>query len=162
MQIQKGHNFAASVATCPKLKSFTGYKCWGLGDAKQELYLPECTTIDLERSDDLTHLDLWAPKLEILRLQHCYDLTFLKLEPQHGAPVKVNLFGTELPKKFLQQLKQHPRVGKERISFEADLDSDSDCDDLGSSGDQPSWAASEAMLGQSGLPGCRSSYNIEH
>ncbi len=63
LQVADGRNFGKSVSACPNLKQISGYKLWGLGDAKQKLNLPNCTTFALDRPDGLYHLELVAPKL---------------------------------------------------------------------------------------------------
>jgi len=51
------------------------YKFWGLGNVRNYyLSLPSCTTISLIRSDGLTALDLYAPRLTTLVLTACHDL----------------------------------------------------------------------------------------
>ena len=118
MQVADGCNFDKSVSACPNLKRFAAYKLWGLGDAKQKLKLPNCTSFALDRPDGLYHLELVAPKLTELELLDCHDFEHLRLLPREGTPVKVSLMGTTLDKGSLQHLRKHPRVGSSRISYE--------------------------------------------
>jgi len=120
LQLKDGTEFGASVSACPKLDYIAGYKFWGIDEISQTLHLPECTSNELDRSDDLNHLELWAPKLSSLTLQTCYDMEHLRILPKDGAPIKVNLLGTQLDKKSLQHLEQHPRVGPSNIKYEDD------------------------------------------
>ncbi len=118
LQVADGRNFGKSVSACPNLKQFSSYKLWGLRDAKQKLNMPNCTTFALDRPDGLYHLELDAPKLTELELLDCQDLEHVRLLPREGSPVKVSLMGTTLDKGSLQHLREHPRVGSSRISFE--------------------------------------------
>lgn len=118
LQVADGLNFGESISACPNLEQISGYKLWGLGDAKQKLDLPNCNTIALDRPDGLYHLDLVAPKLTELELLECHDLEHIRLLPREGSPVKVSLMGTTLDKGSLQHLRKHPRVGSSRISYE--------------------------------------------
>merc|ERR1719186_2472710 len=103
--------FGKSLSRCPKLESFFGYKLWGLHVPKSKthrLVLPNCSTLELHRSDDLNYLDIWAPKLEDLNLRACYSLDEVNIldrkpngygGPQYsfnGTPsqYKVNLINT--------------------------------------------------------------------
>lgn len=118
LQVNNGKDFGQSLSACPKLKCFSAYKLWGLGGAKQKLILPECRSISLDRSDDLYHLELTAPKLRKLELLDCYDLEYVRLLPREGSPVAVSIFGSDLNKASLKHLQQHPRVGRDRIKVE--------------------------------------------
>ena len=118
LQVADGRKFGKSVSACPNLKHFSSYKLWGLGDAKQTLNMPNCTTFALDRPDGVYHLELVAPKLTELELLDCHDLEQVRLLPSEGSPVKVSLMGTTLDKGSLQHLCKHSRVGSSRISFE--------------------------------------------
>ena len=119
MQVNSGAKFNASMAACPNLKSFGAYKFWAFDGLKQKWHLPECTDVDLDRADDLVHLEFWAPKLTHLSLMDCYDLSYFRLLPEQGPRIKIHLCGTaqSLKKSSMQHLEKHPRVGKERINY---------------------------------------------
>lgn len=73
-------DFGPSLSRSPKLRCFFGYKIWGLGGKLlHTLVLPNLTTLNFWRSDDLRKLKLWAPKLEEISLQGCYDITNVQL-----------------------------------------------------------------------------------
>ena len=95
---------------------------WGIGSGKQKLWLPECTTLALYRSDDLAYLEVWAPKLQGLNLQTCYGLDHLRLHPEEGSKVNVNLENANIDRFSFRHLKQHPRVDKERLSHDEDYE----------------------------------------
>lgn len=70
LQVADGRDFSKSISACPKLESFSAYKLWGLGVAKQILDLPQCQAFHLERPGD-PHLEFIAPKLTELELLNC-------------------------------------------------------------------------------------------
>ena len=105
--------FGDSLSSSPNLEYFSGYKLWGLGTSKKHthrLVLPKCEELDLYRSDDLTYLKIWAPKLQSLNLQACYSLeevTILDRKPNgysgeeygfNGDPSKYTLNLVNAPK----------------------------------------------------------------
>ena len=69
----------------PKLECISSYKLWELGTKREHtLVLPNCSSFDIYKSDDVRGLKIWAPKLEELGLRACYDLskvTMLKRRP---------------------------------------------------------------------------------
>ena len=79
IKVDNPFGFGKSLSSSPNLRYFYGYKLFGLGigitkkDA-HVLVLPNCDTLELYRSDDLTYLKIWAPKLESLSLQACYSI----------------------------------------------------------------------------------------
>ncbi|KAL0046593.1 hypothetical protein WJX82_004847 [Trebouxia sp. C0006] len=117
-----GDWFGSSLTASPKFKEFLAYKLWGIGSGKQKLWLPECTTLALYRSDDLAYLEVWAPKLQGLNLQTCYGLDHLRLHPEEGSKVNVNLENANIDRFSFRHLKQHPRVDKERLSHDEDYE----------------------------------------
>jgi hypothetical protein len=92
IHIEDVSDFGPSLSRSPKLNSYFGYKVWGLG-AKLEhaLVLPNATTLDFYRSDDLRRLKLWAPRLEDLGLQACYSIERVTLLQRKPAKFKGNL-----------------------------------------------------------------------
>lgn len=88
---------------------------WGIGDSQQRLYLPECTSLGLYRSDDLEWLEVDAPNLLSLNLQACYSCEHVRLFPKEGPPVEVNFVNANIGQKSLKHLARHPRVGLERM-----------------------------------------------
>jgi len=117
--------FGKSLSRSPKLRSFSSYKFWGLGGPKSKthvLVLPNCESLDLYRSDDLSYLKIWAPKLEELNLQACYsitEVTMLDRKPRgysgeeykfSGVPsqYEVNLINTSHPR---GNITTHERCG---------------------------------------------------
>jgi len=117
--------FGKSLSRSPKLKRFSSYKLWGLGGPKSKthvLVLPNCEYLSLYRSDDLSYLKIWAPKLEELNLQACYsitEVTMLDRKPRgysgaeykfSGVPSKyeVNLVNTDHPR---GNITTHERCG---------------------------------------------------
>ena len=69
--------FGKSISRCPKIEAIVFYKVNGLyvrKPKKHKLVLPSCKTLNLHRCEDLNCLDIWAPKLSILRFQACYGL----------------------------------------------------------------------------------------
>jgi len=72
--------FGPSIGRSPKLESINCYKFWGLGGVPvHTLVMPQVTYLDLYRSDDLTGLKIWAPKLLELQLRACYSLRVVKV-----------------------------------------------------------------------------------
>lgn len=115
-----------SLSNSPLIEKIYGYKLWGLGDSlgKKTVYLPNCKDLDLYRSDDLSSLKLYAPRLESLNLRACYDMTKLSFgkrgKKEHAA---WNLKSPEKPTSFIvnvvnsgirgacrEYLKNNPRV----------------------------------------------------
>eukprot|EP00092_Neocalanus_flemingeri_P021543 GFUD01023365.1.p1 GENE.GFUD01023365.1~~GFUD01023365.1.p1 ORF type:complete len:335 (+),score=93.90 GFUD01023365.1:48-1052(+) len=96
-------DFGRSLSRSPKLENFSGYKLWGLGrKAEHSLVLPSCTSLDFYRSDDLRKLKLWAPRLEDLNLQACYDIktvTLLERRPPGFSGPEYEVTGE--PSKFV-------------------------------------------------------------
>lgn len=100
--------FAESLANCPQLAHFQSYKFW----PEQELptlYLPNCVSFVMTRSDCVDSVRIHAPRLQELVLQNMWDLEEVKLVDQphpkakslkHGelpkepAPMMVDLTGT--------------------------------------------------------------------
>jgi len=86
VEVNDSDNFGPSLSKCPKLECFNSYKLWGLGTKKEHtLVLPNCSSFDIYRSDDVRGLKMWAPKLEELGLRACYGLnkvTMLKRRPR--------------------------------------------------------------------------------
>jgi len=84
--IEDTSDFGPSLSRSPKLETFTSYKLWGLGSkSAHRLILPNMKNLDLYRSDDLRGLKLWAPRLEDLNLQACYDISKVDLLKQKPA-----------------------------------------------------------------------------
>ena len=107
--------FGKSISRCPKIEAIVFYKVNGLyvtKSKKHKLVLPLCGTIDLHRCEDLNYLDIWAPKLSILKFQACYGLDEVNILDQkpsgysspeyhfNGEPKKYKLMrlNTEKPK----------------------------------------------------------------
>jgi len=139
--------FGKSLSRSPRLRFFSGYKLWGLRVSKSKthiLVLPNCTDLDLYRSDDLNYLKIWAPKLTDLNLQACYsitEVTLLDRKPKASGPeynsagdpskYKVNIINTRAPK---GNITTHPRCSK----FQSDLSDDYDSS-LDLEGNDNSW-----------------------
>ncbi len=97
---------------------------WGIGGSKQFMRLPECVSLSLYRSDNADHLDIWAPKLISLNLQACYSLEHVRLKPEQGPTVRVNLVNANIDPVSMRHLRQHPRVGPANLGpedWEAEL-----------------------------------------
>ncbi len=92
----------------------------GLGGSKQTLCLLECTSLALHRLEDLDYLEVWAPKLTYLRLQACWGLDYVRLRPNEGSSVEVNLTNTNIDRVAFRHLKLHPRVDLERMTHNDD------------------------------------------
>jgi len=123
--LQDSRGFGESLSRSPKLRFFNGYKFWGLfcQGNPHVLVLPNCEMFSLDRSDDLTHLEIWAPKLEELDLEGCFSLTEVNIldEKPHGYPgpeyqfsgtpsqYQVNLINTDIED---GNLTSHPRCNK--------------------------------------------------
>uniref|UniRef100_A0A7M5UQS2 Uncharacterized protein n=1 Tax=Clytia hemisphaerica TaxID=252671 RepID=A0A7M5UQS2_9CNID len=107
-------DFGKSLSSCPKLKKIECYKFYGLHFNEKntpKLVLPSCEVIDLHRSDGLQNLDIWAPKLQFISFQACFEITkvcILDTKPEEysgpdydfkGEPskYKVNLSCTSKP-----------------------------------------------------------------
>ncbi len=69
-----------------KLETFDSYKCWvdDLKFASNALRM-----VSLERSDSLSHLELWAPNLKNLNVQGCFALDKIIFTKEH--PLKALL-----------------------------------------------------------------------
>ena len=104
---------------------------WGIGGSKQKLHLPECTALALYRSDDLDYLEVWAPKLTNLNLQACYGLDHLRLHPEEGSTVSVNLVNANIDRISLRHLQQHPGVDAESLSHDEDYENEGDINMFG-------------------------------
>jgi len=124
--VQDSRGFGESLSRSPKLRFFNAYKFWGLScqGNEQVLVLPNCEMLSLDRSDDLTHLEIWAPKLEDLDLEGCFSLTEVNIlddkpdgypGPEYsfsGTPsqYEVNLINTDNMEDG--NLTSHPRCKK--------------------------------------------------
>ncbi|KAJ3057216.1 hypothetical protein HK097_010576 [Rhizophlyctis rosea] len=76
--------FGPSLSCSPRLEQLDCYKLWGLGNTsrsqlKHTLVLPACTSLDFHRSDDLEHLQIYAPKLRSLNLQACFSIRSVQI-----------------------------------------------------------------------------------
>jgi len=167
IDVEDPSGFGHSLSSCPKLDSFSSYKLWGLSVPKREthiLMLPSCKSLDLYRSDDLNYLKIWAPRLENLNLQACYDISKVSLldqkedgytGPQYefsGTPTHytVNCMNTSRPK---GNITTHARCSQVlcNMDSEGDLfgaggfdidDSDDDTDyDSDAALDEATWTA---------------------
>ena len=117
LSIDDPRGLGKSLSRSPKLKSISCYKFWGIGDKKSETHvivLPNCEHLKFHRSEDLTYMKIWAPKLQDLNFQACYDIkevTILDSIPQgyeakdkeysfSGKPseYRVNFLNTTIPK----------------------------------------------------------------
>ncbi len=78
LHLEDSSDFAASLSASPKLERLSSYKLWGLG-SQPTWYLPSCTVINMSRSDDLTRLKLYCPRLEELGLRACYGISSVTL-----------------------------------------------------------------------------------
>jgi hypothetical protein len=93
VDIRDDEDFGPSLSRSPKLESVMCYKLWGLGStAEHALVLPSVTTLDLNRSDDLRCLKLWAPRLEDLNLRSCYSIHRVTLLQRKPVQFKGNIF----------------------------------------------------------------------
>lgn len=95
---------------------------WGIGDSQKRLYLPECVSFNLYRSDDLDWIEVHAPKLMSLNLQACYSCEHVRLFPKEGPPVGVDFVNANIGTKSLKHLAKHPRVGLENMHGSNDDD----------------------------------------
>jgi len=119
-------DFGDSLSNSPLLKRVYAYKLWGLGDSlgKRTVYLPNCTELNFYRSDDLSSLKIYAPRLESLNLRACYSMTKLwfgkRGKKEHAtwnlkSPAKptsftVNVVNSGIRGECRKFLKSHPRV----------------------------------------------------
>ena len=135
MYADQNSGFGPSLSRSPKLDSVHGYKLWGLGGmgngVQHVIKLPNCTTF----SDDVGHLDITAPKLKSLGLRACFSLDHVRLKPNTGTKVRVDLVNANLDDASMKHLKTHPRVSKilmpntEEDEMEFDSSDDEDDDD---------------------------------
>lgn len=72
--------FASSLSSCLRLKTIACYKLLGLGvyNIPLQLYLPECSDLAFEGSEDLPGLILFAPKLKYLCVKGCVSFRRFK------------------------------------------------------------------------------------
>lgn len=118
-------DFGESVSNSPLLDRLIAYKLWGLGDSlgRKTVYLPSCTYLDLYRSDDISSLKIYAPRLESLNLRACgiNKLWFGKRgkkehaewnlkSPEKPTSFIVNVVNTGIRGQCRKYLKSHPRV----------------------------------------------------
>ena len=73
--------------------------------------------MSLYRADDADWLDIHAPNLVNLNLQACYGLKHVRLFPNEGMNVQVNLVNANIDNASLRHLHQHPRVGPDSIEI---------------------------------------------
>ena len=84
------------LAKATRLVTFDSYKLWIVGgpsifrggfDPRRDTPLRfasnDLKSLRLHRSDTLCGLEVWAPRLERLNLQACYDLDFVKVLADH-------------------------------------------------------------------------------
>lgn len=119
--VYDSRSFGPSLNKCPKLKTLSCYKLWGLSGTTHKLRVPEAETLDFYRSDDLEGLELWAPKLTMLGLRACYALDHVRLmaDPPGQKPsgLTVNMINANINRESKRHLKQHPgsrRCGRAR------------------------------------------------
>jgi len=115
-----------SLSSSPLIEKIYAYKLWGLGDflGKKTVYLPNCQELDFYRSDDLSSLKLYAPRLESLNLRACYSMTKLSFgkrgkkehsewnlkSPEKPTSFTVNVVNSGIRGTCRDYLKNHPRV----------------------------------------------------
>ena len=78
--------------------------------AQHVFNLPECTYFSLYRSDCLSSVEVNAPKLQELGLRACYWLNHVRLLPEEGSDVTVDLINGHIDSASWKHLKSHPRV----------------------------------------------------
>jgi len=111
------------LETATELEEFSSYKLSFVGYLK--FASNQLRSITIHRADCLSALHLWAPKLELLDVQSCYDLFdihFLSRHPllgqqlspqfQHGMPLVVRAGNTSLGKRTIEEISNHPRVSE--------------------------------------------------
>jgi len=119
-------DFGDSLSNSPLLESFYAYKLWGLGDSlgKKTVYLPNCKDLNLWRSDDISSLKIYAPRLKSLNLRACYSMTKLWFgkrgkkdhatwnvkSPEKPTSFTVNVVHSGIRGECRKYLKSHPRV----------------------------------------------------
>lgn len=119
-------DFGESLTNSPLLERFIAYKLWGLGDSlgRKTVYLPSCTDLSLYRSDDISSLKIYAPRLQSLNLRACYDMSKLWFgkrgkkghaawnlkSPEKPTPFTVNVVNSGIRGECRKYLKSHPRV----------------------------------------------------
>lgn len=108
------------LATATKLESFNSYKL--RSNQHLDFASPELTSIDLHRSDTLSSVSIWAPKLIHLGLQACYNLQNIEFLDSHPlssklptsfacrAPLVVNTANALLSFRAKRALHDHPRA----------------------------------------------------
>ena len=119
----------AMLDKATKLESFESYKLWAfrhIAFASNHL-----TDIKLHRSDSLSSIDLYAPRLLNLNLQACFGLELIRIRDAHPTlsgdlpdgfqPTRflVSTVNANLEPRLVRYLKQHPRA-----NFENDEDED--------------------------------------
>ena len=101
----------------------------GLGFEKHRLVLPECVCLSLHLADGLDWLDVTAPKMVKVDLQACYSLNHVRLSPDEGPKVEVNLVNANIDHASLEHLFTHPRVGEANIDQDVSEDEYEELDD---------------------------------
>ena len=108
------------LSAATKLESFTSYKL--CSNQKLSFASPELVCIDLQRSDSLSALSIWAPKLFHFGLQACYNIEtidFLESHPLASSlppnfkcttRMVVNTVNAVLSHKAKRALHNHPRA----------------------------------------------------
>jgi len=75
------------LAAASNLRSFESYKLWS--NRHLRFVGPKLEYIRLHRAESLEHLELWAPNLQKLNLQACYDLRRVHFLPTHPLAKKL-------------------------------------------------------------------------
>jgi len=144
-------DFGDSLSNSPLLETVFAYKLWGLGDSlgKKTVYLPNCTDLNFWRSDDISSLKIYAPRLQSLNLRACYSMKNLSFgkrgKKEHAAwnlksPLKptsftINVVNSGIQGNCRKFIKSHPRVSfitwraEDDCMFMCDSDPQSDRDD---------------------------------
>jgi len=116
-----------------QLEEFSSYKL--IVGSTLKFASNELRSLTIHRSDCLNNLEIWAPRLELLNLQACYDLNdinflsthplVVNLEPQfkHRVPLVVTAENAALGERALEAISRHPRVtpaNAKRLQDQAD------------------------------------------
>ncbi|CAK0787847.1 hypothetical protein CVIRNUC_011069 [Coccomyxa viridis] len=117
VQLLDPRGFGPSLSACPKLEHFWCYKLWGLGlhnSSMHKLSLPMCAVLTLCRLDELSEIEIEAPKLDRLDLEACC-LDHVRLAAGPGPQVKVIIGGACIDAASEDHLTEHPRVGRHNL-----------------------------------------------
>lgn len=128
--VHDGSDWGASLSRCPRLESVDMRETSGWCPPSEHfqcvphsLHLPECKWVDFANWENVSELEVDAPKLTSLQVTTSTSLRTVRFLGKEAEPkIGIVLINTLLDEGSMQYLYDHPRVGKDNVCTNMDDD----------------------------------------